>query len=358
MARTLVKKITDDKNYLINGAFDFWQRNVGTAGPFTDDTSLSYKGPDRWRHRFDDLVAASTVHAWARIFDAPVTNNNGSPSAFRHIFRRGNLGIYNMILQQRIEAFNSRELLIENPSGKMSIGCWVKSDTATSVRITILTPTALDNHTSQSQVFQNTFTLTPNSTWQQIKYENLSVPANANLGLAVQIEVLTPAAVGADGVDHDIRVSMAQLNRGEIVAPFQRAGRTPQQELALCQRYYKKSYDHDVTPGTSGIPRGIHRYTHFSTTVINDFRWTHNSGNGGVQMRTFPLMTTYSYNGLAGRSTNGDNEVDYGAGSADPFNSQIGQNNHVLQVRQLTGGNITLTTNQILMYHWTMDAEL
>lgn len=298
MARTLVKRITENKNYLINGAFDFWQRNVGTGGPFTEDTSLAYKGPDRWRHRFDDLVAPSTVRAWARIFDAPVTiSTGGTPSAFRAIYRRGNTGIYNAIMQQRIESHLSRELYIENPSGVMSIGCWVKSATTNSVRITVFTPTAQDNHASQSQVYQQTFSFTANDTWQQIKFENLTVTSAMVNGLAVQFEMLSPAAVGADGADRDVRFSMAQLNKGAVVAPFELAGRNRQQELMLCQRYYEKSFDIETNPGIATS----------AGTVVGA---AHASGNNvgttycyKATKRTVPVINIYDVAGNLNRAT-------------------------------------------------------
>lgn len=292
MARLAVRTLGQErKNYFINSDFRIWQRNNGTAGPFTEDTSYVYKGPDRWRHRFDDLVAASTVRAWARIFDAPVTAlSGGIPSAFRSIFRRGNLGIYNAIIGQRIESFLAAELWNQNTTGKFSIGCWVKSDTATSVRMTVSSANAQDNFSSLTIILQQTKTFTANSTWQQIKWEGITPTAAMTNGVEVLFEILTPAAVGADGVDREIRFSMAQINKGDVVEDFTICGKDHEGEIRKCQRYYVNTYGTGGTVGTGGASGGIATSYSYATAVQTaSVNW-----NFPVKMRGTPSCSLYN----------------------------------------------------------------
>ena len=270
MARVAVRTLGQPiKNYLINGDFGIWQRNVGTAGPFTEDTSYTYKSVDRWQHRFDDAIASSTLRQWARVNDAPVTVLTASPfgvGAFRHIFRRGNLGIWASLLAQKVESYLAAEMYNQNPSGKVSVSVWIKSLTATNVSMTLATANTKDTFSSVTTVLASNKTFTNNGTWQQIKWEGIPVTAAFVNGVSVQFVIVTPAAVGADGTDQELRVSMAQLNKGEVISDFSLCEATHADELALCQRYYEKSFD---------------LATDFSTpTSTGSFR--ENSASGGI----------------------------------------------------------------------------
>ncbi len=293
MARTLIKTVGQPlKNYFINSDFSIWQRNVGTAGPFTEDTSYTYKGPDRWQHRFDDAVASSTVRAWARINDAPVTVLNASPlgiSAFRHIFRRGNTGIWVSLLQQRVESYLAAEMYNQNPTGKVSVSIWIKSLTATNITMQLSTANAKDNFAATTLVISDNKTFTNNGTWQQVKWEGIATTAAFVNGVNVQFDIRTPAAVGADGADQDLRVTMMQLNKGEKISDFSNCGATPAEELRLCQRYFAKTYAIESSVGAIENSFTITSYAFATAAQVANAYWAF-----PVRMRTTPATTIYN----------------------------------------------------------------
>lgn len=105
-----------------------------------------------------------------------------------------------------------------------------------------------------------------------------------------------------------IRFAGVQLEEGQIATPFQFV--TIDEELARCQRYYEKSYDVDVTPGTitnngvmvevsSGVNPGTAAHTwHFlvrkriSPTVIT---FNPLSGTVGTARTAPPVNTDVPY---------------------------------------------------------------
>lgn len=314
MARVATRTLGQPlKNFFINADFGIWQRNVGTAGPFTEDTSYAYKGPDRWRHRYDDLVASSTVHQWSRINDSPFTVLGSvlGPSAFRATFRRANLGIYSVIIGQRVESFLSQELYNNNPSGKVSVAVWVKSDTATSINLVLYSATAQDNFSGETVILNSTKTFTANNTWQQVKWEGISVTAAMVNGIEALFTINTPAAVGADGSDKDIRITNCQLNKGEVIEQFSLAGLNPEGELALCQRYYEKTYNIDVSPGTVSQTGQLHHNHPGGVNVEGYYVYK-------VTKRGTPTVTFYNpQNGAAGSWRNNTNAQNLGMSPAN-----------------------------------------
>lgn len=70
---------------------------------------------------------------------------------------------------------------------------------------------------------------------------------------------------------------------------FSRAGRNYVEELQLCQRYFEKSYNLDVTPGTIGAYAGSIGAVAPNSSVVNGPRFE-------VRKRAIPSMVSYSPN--------------------------------------------------------------
>jgi hypothetical protein len=62
-----------------------------------------------------------------------------------------------------------------------------------------------------------------------------------------------------DSISNNFKIALVQLEVGEKASIFE--SRSFQQELALCQRYYEKSYDMGTTPGTATSAGAIAIYT-------------------------------------------------------------------------------------------------
>ncbi len=132
-------------------------------------------------------------------------------------------------------------------------------------------------------------------------------------------------------------ITQVQLEEGSVATDFEY--RSIGEELALCQRYFCKSYDYNVAPGTSD----------FTGYVYEHQTRNHDNGTWGVnfivEMRTNPTVILYSPStGTSGRISNNGDKV---ASGGDIGTKRIGD---VL----ITGGSAAHGS----YYHYTADAEL
>lgn len=217
-----------DKNYLINGGFDFFQRN---AGPVAITTTPSYVAPDRFLLSYTGTITGSVTAA-------QVTNTLSPQTAKYAIQYAAQRNASTLVLhtEQRIEGLEARNLV---NTGTASFSVWVFSPIAsTQLRLTLNTPTVEDNYTSVTQLSQQTSsTVISASTWTQITFSGLAIGAAAALGLAVVVELLVPT--GTDGSPQNYLITQVMFNAGSTVSNFSRAGRHIDQELSICLRYYE-----------------------------------------------------------------------------------------------------------------------
>ena len=150
----------------------------------------------------------------------------------------------------------------------------------------------------------------------------------------------TNATNWASAVGNYVSVTGVQLEVGDVATDFE--FRPFAEELALCQRYYEKSYNIGVVPGavTTGGVRGIHYVvagTGYATIPTIEF---------AVQKRTNPAVVSYSYaTGAAGFVSS--------AGADQPATVD---NLAVSSCRIYW--NDTATTKEYIWAHFTADAEL
>ena len=143
------------------------------------------------------------------------------------------------------------------------------------------------------------------------------------------------------GVITDIR--WVKLELGEKPTPFM--PRHFAEELALCQRYYEKSYDINTLPGTSGARGRIY----FSTGVLsNGLALKGSTAIFKVTKRTRPTVAIYDQLGNAGKIST----LDAHGNRTDAQNYKyltIGNNAFELANDGTSGGHL---------YFWVADAEL
>ena len=211
-------------NYIINGAFDIWQR--GTT--FTNIGTQTLHA-DRWKLTSSVLngtVTQSTdVPSSAFKYSAQLSPySNGTPGEFA--------------MRQLFEMQHIRGI-----AGKtVTVSFWVKcSKTALKVRLEPYSATGATDTTLLASVdagvwtrVQKTFTnFTGMSAWSA---------GDTSTGLSMDIGFADNTAMTTSDY---LRITGVQLEEGPVATPFRRNANSLQGELAACQRYYWRS-----TPGT------------------------------------------------------------------------------------------------------------
>ena len=226
----LVTRVSDtplSQNFILNGAFDIWQR--GTSSLIGSNVYCA----DRWIQ----TRSASTTLVVSRSTDVPA----GQPLQYSALFSVGSTNTLAQ-LQQRIESTNAQEI-----AGKVvTFSIWAKNGLGAASNSTLTWssdyPTTTDDWTTpisdQSGTFAATFTL---GAW--VRYSaTFTVNALATRGYRIIIRRTQTAAEITETY-----FTGAQLEVGINVTPFRRNAPNIQAELAACQRYYEVS----VASGTS-----------------------------------------------------------------------------------------------------------
>lgn len=277
-----------NKNAIINGDFNIWQRGSSFANIANDVFSA-----DRWRYEKNSAV----VHTISRSTDVPTTAQAGRLFNYSLLADCTTVdasiasGDY-CLLTQKIEGYN----WLPFAQKAFTLSFWVKA-TKTG------TYCAAFRNSGTDKSYVAEYTINQSDTWE---FKTISVPASPSLGtwnytngvgLWLSFTIIggstfqTTANIwqsgnyfstsnqvnGGDNTLNDFKICGVQLEAGSVATPFER--RSFQEELELCQRYYEKSYNLETPPGTNGGAAGLRQYAHQAVT-----------GAGYVEAH-FPLIT-------------------------------------------------------------------
>ena len=215
------------KNFVINGAMDFWQRGTSFSSGATACTA------DRW-------------YAWGGFTTSgafTVTQNNSI----------GATGFQNAARVQRVNGSTnttavsfgqSMETAVSLPAAGQSVvfSFWARaganfSASSSWLSATLLYGTGVDQNVALSYTGSATVVATNavlTTSWQRFGVIG-TVPANAS-EMALQFSY-TPT--GTAGANDWFEVTGVQVELGSVLTNFSRAGGHPAGEFALCQRYYQ-----------------------------------------------------------------------------------------------------------------------
>jgi hypothetical protein len=326
------------KNRLINGDMRIDQRNVGAS--ITPGATFSYQ-LDRWTY---GTSVASKISV-QQVADAP--------AGFYNSLKLTSLSAYSIasgdrfILGQCIEGYNTSDLGWGTANAQtVTVSFWVKSSLTGTFACSF-------NNTAGSYSYVTTYTISSANTWEK---KTVTIPGvtsgvwntgtnsgsiwvvfDIGTGSTYQTGTLNtwqnafyenatgvialPATNGATW-----QVTGVQFEKGSTATSFDY--RSFGTELTLCQRYYSKSYNHDVVPGTA---------TQVGMEVC---AWQGAGGVGGaygnvkfpVKMRTTPgtiniwdgagtatSATSYTYGGGGSAQAIANGGAWWGSGT--PFNT-------------------------------------
>jgi hypothetical protein len=188
---------------------------------------------------------------------------------------------------------------------------------------------------------QFTHTLTT-SDWESVTCTTTSVlPSEAANGLLLHLDYSKTDM----GASEKFAVAQVQLEPGTVATPFE--FRPYGTELALCQRYYEKSYSQGVTPGTTTIAgiemmKTIHTLSDGTAVALSPFK---------VEKRTSSNTKRFwTYNGVL-------NTVYYKTGATE---GTVAVSSAGESGTTQAGFYCALAANTVysFRYHWDCDAEL
>ena len=301
------------KNRIINGAMVIDQRNAGAS--VTVNTTGSTVFPvDRF---FGSGMTSAGVFTLQRSTTAPtgftnsmiatVTTADSSIAASDLYY-----------VTQIIEGFNVADLGFGSASAKtVTLSFWVRSSVTGTFSGALVNSAYNRSYPftytiSSANTFEyKTITITGDTSGTWLTDNGIGLRVYWNLGSGVDNTGTAGAWTGAGNVGADSTVAListinatfylsgVQLEVGSVATPFER--RDYGRELALCQRYYEKTYNQGDVPGAGSPTAGALIGIAASTTNIAA-QWSFKQAK-----RATPTLTLYSYNNTAGSWANSGN---------------------------------------------------
>lgn len=318
---------TGFRNRVYNGAFRLDQRGAGAAQTFTAGAALAY-----CVDRFYGYCTGANVTGQQVSVSAP--------NEFAYRFT-GAASVTGIGFGTRLEATNTRDLA----GSTATLSVELANSLLTTVTWTMFYANSADAFgtlasPTRTQIATGTFTV--NSTLTRYSTQ-VSIPSAATTGLEIVFTVGAQTS-GTWTIDN------VQLEAGASATDFER--RPYGTELALCQRYYCKSYAVNVAPATSSV-EGYATNGGLAGGTAN----SRSSHRFQVEMRASPTMAYWDYVGNASResshnsaNTRTDN-VASGSFSLTPSSSGFGFNDASGSGQAGAGAWWSLV-------HWTASAEL
>ena len=303
------------RNRIINGDMRISQRGTSFSTPTAGTYTL-----DRWGV------------GWIGAAPASVAQVSG-PASFKNALQITGAASNTVVnTYQRIESLNCTDLSGET----VTIQANISVSSAQTVKWYLQHPTASDNYASVTNIISGTWSATTTATTFTATITNL--PSGALNGLQL---IISPNNAGAF-TSGTIAITGVQLEVGTVATPFER--RLYGQELALCQRYFERSYEQGTatgavtTNGAAQLPIGA-AASYFQGIIPY------------VEKRAQPTVTFYDCAGNVARVT----AISAGGAAQTDNNNVIstsssGQRGGWIRIAALAGGTA--------VYHWVASAEL
>jgi len=312
-----------DRNFIINGAMKYTQRDIGTVAL---DIATLYRGIDRFLLLTSGGLTTGTSQRSIIVPPNNITKHSLQLTATPTVITHG------LNIEQRIESIYSRDL----SNQKVSLSFQVFSESASEAQIIFRTPNVEDDFSVTTNFSNITVPIPSIGSWQEIKLENVLLPSDVVRGMQIII-ILKTMTVLSISVDHFI--TQIKLSIGTEVQGFSNAGRNLIEELEFCQRYFEKSYNVDVAPGTVTLEGSIKFLSNGGNAYRANRSWK-------VEKRDVPVMTAFSI--TDGASSFFSNSI---TGNVVPVFSNVGT----------TGFSASpdgSASNQEVNGQWTADSEL
>lgn len=345
--------LNKSKNYVINGGMDFFQRGssfVAVANNQYIADRFRYEKIGTMVHTASQSVDVPSFAQSGVVFASSLRLNLTTPQASLTTNQRCRV-------QTRIEGQIFAPLKLK----PMVLTFWVKATLAGIYSVTF-------GDSGSSVTYVKDYTVDASNTWEKksIALTHSEVIGTWNYTTSVGLGVTFCLASGPDektatqdtwligdfksstfsvnGVQAgatDFYLTGVQLEEGTTSSNFDRTGGNTINELRLCQRYFEKSYDLDVVPGTITTAGEIHSYKSSASSSARGYT------SFKVTKRTTSAIIAYS------PVTGTTNTVRVDGADVTAAYANIGMNGYT---QDRTGGS---DVNQsINRWHFAADAEL
>lgn len=254
-------QLAGNRNVLINGDLKIWQRNPSGAYALTN--GLAYGSADRWWSLMsttaagianrDTSVPTPSATTPAFIYSAKVGRNSGSSN------------VNNIFFGQTVEYVNMAHLA----GKKATISFWAKaganySSSGSVLNVAMPTGTVADEgsgagfgggYTGYVNTAMTPSNVTLTTSWQRF---SLTTTAALPTNIKEMLAFFQYTPTGTAGADDNFYITGIQIESGDVATPFEFRSFTT--ELALCQRYYEKTFPFNSPPVDNGGVTGAHTF--------------------------------------------------------------------------------------------------
>jgi len=320
------------RNKIINGNFDIWQRGTNFATP----SAWSYTA-DRWRVAYDGNIGSFSITR--KDFALGQTDVPGNPAYYLR---------WNQVLAPTGTTFSLIATTIEDvltfADETVTLTFYAAASKALAINVGITQQFGTGGSPS-ADVFTSLEEVALGTTW-------------GKFAIPVKLPSISGKTIGTSGGDHIIvnfflpvdttfifdlaRVSLIAGDATAEADPF--SPRLLQQEIALCQRYFCKSFSLNQTPASNTGSAGAAHWRAVKDGA--NFGGAHFSFP--VLMRTTPTIRTFNP-GAAGNQarTQGNRDCTSTSANAGPTS--------MLLFAQHPAETVA---NELVSVHWTAEAEL
>jgi len=333
------------RNAIINGDMRINQRgtstNLASLSTIADVSPGSYV-VDRWNTLRNAFVAGGTMGQGTALTNLDLPYLDAGITTFSRIGRANGNTLTNTInLMYYMETQDS----IKYAGKKITLSFYYKTGSnfsGTAVYAYIFQGTGTDQSLRVGFTNETGLSINCNAslTWQRISF-TINV-ATTTTQIAVRfLHIPTGTALAADYFD----ITGVQLELGSVATPFE--VRPFPVELQLCQRYYEKSYNINMAPGT------------YTTSGLTVFNGTIDRNGYALYSYKFitckrltPSVTFYTFTGTLNQWTYDSNG---NAGSTTPSNNYLNELGGVIHIFI----SVALAFSAMSMYgYWVANAEL
>lgn len=274
-----IPKESNIQNYIINGNFDFWQRGITS----TITTNVTDRIADRMGYNFN--LAASKNITISRSTDIPTFAQSGFNSVYSYLVTN-TTAIASLSTTEAYQPASYRMEgvdLVNIHKKPITVSFWFKASIAGTYSFSV-------RNNASDRSYVTTFSVSSANTWEK-KTINITMDQSGTwlldtgIGAFIDIGCLTGSTYQTSTLGSwqsgifltaststnwiatagaTIQVSQFQINEGPVVAPFSLYGKTIDEEIIACQRYYEVNTVHSCMV-TSVAGDGVSNSIEFKT---------------------------------------------------------------------------------------------